>query len=485
MKMAPHRLRDLENEFRSRIAVARIPGGAFGITIGGEIAGIGAAGVRDLETLAPVSADTLFPIASTVKAMNAVLLGTLVDDGTLDWDAPISSYIPHFRLATPSSDDVSLRDLLCMRTGLPAHDFVWMENPITRGDLARVASRLPPNEGFREKFQYNNLTYALAGFVAEAQTGQTWENLLQRRVLDPLGMSSTTFAPPIAADITKFYHETSARKLVRSRSADAPLIAPAGGTGYSNIRDMASWLVLNTIGMTPSGETIVSARTLETIRSPCMPCGDDPTAPSVGAAYALGWFVDTYRGEKRVTHTGWLNDVQSCVSLFPERQIGIVSFANFASCRPCLHLNDLLLDLLLERAPTDALDQAAKRYESKISATRARNANVVRSRKPPTARIVDERVGRYVHPAYGSLHIEHQQGGLGLRRGALRLPLVHSYEEAWIAPQTDLWEIHVPQIFDPCNPLVFRTGDDGAVEGLVFQAEPKLAPAFFSKAMPA
>lgn len=79
---------------------------------------------------------TRYPIASTTKAMNATLLGMRVDEGKLKWDAPVQDYLPSFRLHDRAlSHLVTIRDLVAMRTGLPAHDFVWLENAITRADL--------------------------------------------------------------------------------------------------------------------------------------------------------------------------------------------------------------------------------------------------------------------------------------------------------------------------------------------------------------
>src|SRR6266852_5819442 len=105
-----------------------------------------------------MDADTIYPIASTTKSINATLLGMLVDEGKLSWDALIQYYLPSFRLKDPlASQQVTLRDLLTMRTGLPRHDWLWMENPIDRASLARRLQYLDASAGFRERFQYSNL----------------------------------------------------------------------------------------------------------------------------------------------------------------------------------------------------------------------------------------------------------------------------------------------------------------------------------------
>src|SRR5687768_13880576 len=111
----------------------RIPGLATAIVANGQMVFARGYGQRDEAARLPMTSATVYPIASTSKAINATLLGMLVDEGTLSWDTPVQTYLPSFRMIDAlASAQVTLRDLVSMRTGLPRHDWVWIENPISR-----------------------------------------------------------------------------------------------------------------------------------------------------------------------------------------------------------------------------------------------------------------------------------------------------------------------------------------------------------------
>jgi len=130
------------------LSAGRIPGAAIAVVAGDEIAFARGYGYRDLETKLPVTPDTVYPIASTTKAINATMLGILVDEGRLAWDAPVQHYLPRFRIGDSlMSSQITVRDLLLMRTGLPRHDwFMDRESDQPRG--TRRATSLPgPDSG--------------------------------------------------------------------------------------------------------------------------------------------------------------------------------------------------------------------------------------------------------------------------------------------------------------------------------------------------
>src|SRR5260370_39188649 len=84
------------------------------------------------------------------------------------------------------------RDLLPHRSGLPRHDFIRFSTPLTRAELVRRLRYLEPNRTFRDVYQYNNLMYMTAGFLAGEMAGKAWEDLVIERIFTPLGMSNST-----------------------------------------------------------------------------------------------------------------------------------------------------------------------------------------------------------------------------------------------------------------------------------------------------
>ncbi len=173
-----------------------VPGMAIAIVKGKEIVYAKGFGFRDVEKQLPVTADTLFAIGSSSKAFTTFVLGTLVDEGKIEWEKPVRNYISWFKLYDPSmTEHLTVRDLVTHRSGLPRHDLVWYNNfESTREQFVRKLAYLEPSADLREKFQYNNLMFLTAGYLTEVITGKTWEEAVRARVFDPLGMKRSNFS---------------------------------------------------------------------------------------------------------------------------------------------------------------------------------------------------------------------------------------------------------------------------------------------------
>jgi CubicO group peptidase (beta-lactamase class C family) len=170
------------------------PGAAVAVVQGDEVYTKGY-GVKQLGGDDPVDADTLFAGASTTKAFTATAMGMLVDDGKVAWDDPVRRHLPHFRLSDPHADAlVTLRDLLCHRTGLPRHDMLWYRSDYSRAEILRRIGFAKLTATFRGAYQYNNICYLAAGEAIKAASGAaSWESFLEERVTGPLGMARTHF----------------------------------------------------------------------------------------------------------------------------------------------------------------------------------------------------------------------------------------------------------------------------------------------------
>ena len=179
-----------------------VPGAGIAIVSGGEVVYAKGFGWRDLEAKKPMTADTLFAIGSTTKAMTATTLGTLVDEGKVEWDQPLRTYLPSFKLMDASiSEHITPRDIVTHRSGLPRHDLLWYNyNSGTRGDMVKRLAHLELTADLREKFQYNNLMFMTAGHLIETLTGKSWEQNVRERLFDPLGMKRSNLLGPRLAE---------------------------------------------------------------------------------------------------------------------------------------------------------------------------------------------------------------------------------------------------------------------------------------------
>jgi len=451
----------------------------------GEIAFARGYGYRNLAQRLAVTPATIYPIASTTKAMTATLIGMLVDDGRLDWDVPVRDYLPRFALCDPvASAHATLRDLLSMRTGLPRHDWMWDGYPTTRAELVERLRYLAPSCGFRERFQYNNILVTTAGYIAEVVMGRTWETLLQERLLGPLGMSNTHFTLPTVGEVTLSYRETRQRELTLTHKLASDVTGPSGGSIHSTVNDMALWALFNLRHGEVAGHFLIQPQTLAQIHAPQTIVGSDPVATSPDAAYAMGWFVDTYNGHARVSHGGYLHDVSSDVALFPAHDLAIVSFTNFGYPLPARLINQQIFALMLGLEPLQSFEGALAKYEKKIADNRERLRSARRIQGTSPSHPLEEYAGVYRHPGYGAVEILRHAEELVFQRhphDSLILPLCHWHYDVWVAEENDFFGEHEPNPFDAARRLVFESDADGDISVLSIRLEPAVDPIRFHK----
>lgn len=180
----------------SAIVAWKVVGLSIGITVDGQTVYLKGHGLRDLEKRLPATPQTLYAIGSSSKAFTTFAMGAPVDQGKLQWDVPVRTYLPWFRMNTDFATlHITPRDLVTHRSGLPRHDALWYNNTtMSREDLVRRIAYLPLNKDLRETFQYNNLMFLTAGYLVGNVNGSSWEDGLRQLVLAPLGMTRTNFS---------------------------------------------------------------------------------------------------------------------------------------------------------------------------------------------------------------------------------------------------------------------------------------------------
>src|SRR5262249_52447904 len=123
----------------------KVPGVAIAVVQDGKAIFVKGYGYRDMENKLPVTTETQFPIGSITKSFTALAFAILKDEGKVDWDEPVRTYLPQFQLNDPvASERATPRDLFSHRTGLPRHDLVWYSSDFTREDLISRERYLKP-----------------------------------------------------------------------------------------------------------------------------------------------------------------------------------------------------------------------------------------------------------------------------------------------------------------------------------------------------
>ncbi len=456
-----------------------VPGLAVAVVKDGRVVLAKGYGVRRMGEPEPVDAHTRFGIASNTKAFTATALALLVEDGKLEWDAPVINYLPWFRLSDAwVTSQLSIRDLLVHRSGLGlgAGDLLWW--PGTTYNRRQVAERLrflPLVTSFRSAYAYDNVLYTVAGEVIEAVTGQTWEEFVSERIIRPLGMNETVIRHPGITDVDNI-SSTHARVEGVVRPI-APFVSdntnPAGGITTS-ANDITRWLMVQLDSGRVAGKdplfSKATTRQLWNIVTPLTPrVYTDGRAPLSAnfAGYALGFNVLDYRRHKLVTHTGGLPGFISRVALLPELNLGVAVFTNHES--PAMDpIVWRILDHFLgaEHDWRTVYRELAARNSADVAATDARAAAARDSLSRP-ARPLAEYAGTYRDDWYGDVRVSHDDGKLSIRfvpTPALVGDLIHWQYETFLVRWRDR-ELRADAF------ITFQLGPDGKV------AEARMAPA--------
>ncbi len=279
-----------------------LPGLIGAIVRGDTLASIGAAGVRKLGSAEPMQVQDQVHIGSNTKAMTATLLGMLVDDGLLTWSSTIREVFPEVASRLhPDFQTVTRADLLTHRAGLP-HDTSWERLPgLTTTDQRRAALRSllskPPLSRPGTVYAYSNCGYVMAGLMAEQVSGQSWEDLIQQRLFDPLGMKSAGFGPPGQTSRDRIDQPWGHREMFGRFEPvlqdNPPCMGPAG-TVHCSVPDWGKFAALHLRGAQGKARLLKPAtfRTLHT--------------PPPGGDYAGGWTVAlrSWAGGRSLSHNG-------------------------------------------------------------------------------------------------------------------------------------------------------------------------------------
>jgi CubicO group peptidase (beta-lactamase class C family) len=295
-----------------------VPGVAVGILHGDdeEVAGFG---VTSVENPIPVDGDTLFQIGSITKTFTATAAMRLVEEGRLELDEPVRSYLPELRLADEeAAAGVTMRHLLSHTGGWVGDYF----DPIGPGDdaLAQMVSRLDRLEQLTplgEVWAYNNAGFYIAGRVVEVLTGKPFETALAELVLDPLGLERSFF---FAEDVMTYRfvvgHDRSG-VVARPWAIGRPSAA-VGGLVMS-ARELLRYARLQ------FGESeLLSTASLEAMR---VPHADVPGVMGANAV-GLGWYLCDRDGRSFLTHGGATNGQQARLDVAPAERFAVALLTN-------------------------------------------------------------------------------------------------------------------------------------------------------------
>jgi CubicO group peptidase (beta-lactamase class C family) len=308
-------------------------------------------GVRTLGKPGAIDAHTLFGIASNSKAFTAAALAILVDEGKVAWDESVVRYLPEFRMYDPAvTRMMTVRDLLVHRSGLALGAGDLMQFPATTHRLEGILhglQYLKPERGFRTGYAYDNILYLVAGILITRITGQSWEDFVTARLLRPLGMDESVAARSrirtanLAGRHARLGPPLRGMGPVRVVQPDEQDKIDAAGGINASAADIAHWFHAQlALGKLPDGKRLWSEAQARQMWAPqtITGSGTGPTTDqpqrAVLTAYALGWFVQDYRGRRLLSHSGGLTGQVTQQALLPEQGCAVAVYTTPKRARP-------------------------------------------------------------------------------------------------------------------------------------------------------
>lgn len=392
----------LDDLDRSR-ATWRVPGAHVVAVRDGNVLRTDGLGTLAADQPTPVDSATAFQHGSCVKAYTGALALRLAEEGQVDLDAPVRRHVPELVFpdeATAAS--VTLRDLLCHRSGLGRHDLVWiLDGRLDRAELVRRLAVLPLAGPLRGQWTYSNLGYALAGAALERAAGSSWEELVTSRVLAPLGMCAarvdgTTAGTPATG------HLVGEDGPVPTTRRNLAGVAPAGLLTAS-ADDAAAWLLAQT-----------SDRLLQRGHAPVADMSQPSPLPELELdGYGLGWVAGRFRGARIAWHSGGVDGFLTQTIVVPEERVAVLVSAS-------AHLTGWSLAAaltLVERLIGQPDGNWLQRLLPPVST----------AAPPPAPGDTSSFAGRFTSRGYGDLVIA-PDGTAALGDAAL---LVHQDEDGW------------------------------------------------------
>jgi CubicO group peptidase (beta-lactamase class C family) len=458
----------------------KVPGLAITVVQDGKVVLTKGYGYRDADKKLPVTTNTLFCIASMTKSFVVTELGTLVDEGKLDWDKPVYDYLPDFRMNDPVvTERLTTRDLVTHRSGLPRHDATWYSNAdITRKEMIDRLRFLAPSKDLRQTFQYNNLMFMTAGYLGGQLNGTDWETAVRQRVLLPLGMTNTNFS---VLDSQKSSDFALPYRKAKEEVKQIPFyvqgaVGPAGEIN-TTAEDISHYLLFQLSKGKYNDKQILSESNATQMQSPQMVIQGASQFSELGDnSYGMGFLVTHYRGHKLVTHGGAIDGFRSELAFLPNEKLGVVVFVNLdGTTMPNVVMYNVLDRLLgLDQVPWNLrfLDIQKKADQSE-EAAKKQGFTAPKSGTHPSHELKDY-AGEFENPGYGRVTIMAQGSDFQIKLNRLSSPLKHFHYDVFEVPENPL---------DPFEKekVIFHTDVKGEISSLSMTLEPNVSDIVFNR----
>ncbi|HKP50240.1 MAG TPA: serine hydrolase [Gemmatimonadales bacterium] len=423
---------DFDNYVKRVMETFTVPGLSVAIVKDGKVVLAKGYGVRRMGDPTPVDARTRFGIASNTKLFTATALALLVEEGKIEWDKPVTSYLPGFAMSDPYvTHEMTVRDLLVHRSGLGlgAGDLLWWPpSTYNRKEIARRIRYIPLATSFRSAYAYDNVLYLVAGELIETVSGQPWEEFVRNRILRKVGMNDSDVRHSGAMEkgnVAGTHAEVNdtVRPVAPFTSDNTN---PAGGI-MAGAADMAKWLMVQLdSGKVADGSRLFSPASAKELWREVTPTpiggipGNQPQLAhlrAIMAGYALGLGVRDYRGYILRQHTGGLPGYLSKVAMIPDLRLGVAVLTNQESGAAFDAITYRVLDHFIGAKSPDyptLFNQILQQNRQKLRTAEQQAASSRDSMAGPSLPLA-RYAGTYRDPWYGDVKVTQEGNKLAIR----------------------------------------------------------------------
>lgn len=313
-----------------------IPGLAVVVVKDGKTIFAKGYGYADRERNIKADANTLFYLGSSTKSFTGLAAALIDRDGKIKLADPLNKYLHGIEMKTPLPDKITVRDLLTHTSAL--------RNPPLTFRLAFSGDSEPKEmvlvfagaTTFDDKtygtHRYTNLGYNIYGLLLQNELKQKWQDVLQKRVFDPLGMRHTTAYPSRAASkkwtlAQGYIIDEGTSKIVRSPLGKTDENMQSAGGIFASISDIGRWLAVNMNDGMLDGKQVMPAEVMREVHTGYTKTTRNAPFPGDGQ-YGLGWQIGEYKKNKVIYHPGGFTGYSSDISFLPEKKIGVSVLVN-------------------------------------------------------------------------------------------------------------------------------------------------------------
>jgi len=293
----------------------RVPAVVVKIVQNGRDLKAAAYGFANLEHQVPVTTNSVFEIGSITKQFTAACILLLQQDGKLSVEDLIAKHLPNI---PETWSNVTIRHLLSHTSGIKSYtglDGFALTSRLSQAQFVAAIGTRPLEFQPGESWKYSNTGYSLLGFIVENVSGKSYWSFMRERILEPLGMNSTTDRNPgvIITNRVSGYEQTNRFHI--NRDYDVTDVFSAGAM-VSTIGDLAKWS--EALGK----ETLLSAASKSAAWTPQKLKNGKPIT------YGFGWYVDEVSGHKFIGHGGQTSGFSASIQRFPDDRIVVIILTN-------------------------------------------------------------------------------------------------------------------------------------------------------------